>query len=163
MEDEANVVKTAITNRFKQSLQKRSQKWGMYLQELPFEEPIFALRPYMTKVQRYTKHDLPQYLWRVYSDDSAGINKEDGFGSMAIKCDCGPDNFYNFTDEDFADKINQHYRWVKARRTPRSPADSSLLLPRQTLPLRTLRFFVTRGTGTSRSQYSTLMRLKTTL
>ena len=67
----------------------------------------------MTKVQRYTKHNLPQYLWRVYSDDSAGVNKEDGFGSMAIKCDCGPDNFYNFTDEDFADKINQHYRWGK--------------------------------------------------
>ena len=163
MEHEANVVKTAITNRFKQSLQKRSQTWEKYLQEPPFEEPIFALWSYTTKVQRYTKHDLPQYLWRVYSDDSAGINKEDGFGSMAIKCDCGPDNFYNFTDEDFADKINQHYRWGKGSKGAPFSSRFVSFTASPDFALRTLRFFVTRATGTSRSQYSTLMRLKTTL
>lgn len=78
------------------------------------EKLITKIRPMITKVEAFTSYNLPQYLFRVWSDNSAGFNCENGemvSRSQAAKAGLGATKFDFMTDAEIQDNLNGHVRW----------------------------------------------------
>jgi hypothetical protein len=100
---------TSKTNRF------REVEWRRHLSEQGMEEKvIYKMKPFLKKVEAFTLSDLPQYLFRVWSETSAGSNCENGehrFQSEAAKVGLGPTDFEIMPEAEIKENLKQHLHW----------------------------------------------------
>jgi hypothetical protein len=97
------------TNRFREVEWRRC-----YSERGEPEKLITKIHPMIAKVEAFTAYDLPQYLFRVWSDNSAGFNCENGelaFRSQAAKAGLGATEFDAMTDAEIEYNLKAHMRW----------------------------------------------------
>jgi hypothetical protein len=102
-------VRVSNVNRFREVEWKRC-----YSETGESERLITKIRPIIAKVEAFTAYDLPQYLFRVWSDNSAGFNCENGemvFRSQAAKVGLGATRFDLMTDAAIEYNLKAHMRW----------------------------------------------------
>src|SRR5690349_12281247 len=92
---------TSRTNRF------REVEWQRHISEQGMEEKVICkMKPFLKKVQAFTSYDLPHYLFRVWSEASAGFNCENGehrFQSQAAKGGLGATDFEDMPEVEVRD------------------------------------------------------------
>jgi hypothetical protein len=109
MDVDDSFVHTSRTNRFCEV------EWRRLLSAQGIEEKArCAIKPLLKKVEVLTSYDLPHYLFRVWSDSSAGFNCENGehrFQSQAAKAGLGSTNFEIMEEAEIEDNVRRHLRW----------------------------------------------------
>src|SRR6266516_506225 len=92
---------TSKINRF------REVEWRRHLSEQGMEEKVICeMKPFLRKVEAFTSYDLPQYLFRVWSETSTGFNCENGehrFQSQAAKVGLGATDFEIMSEAEISD------------------------------------------------------------
>ena len=100
---------TSKANRF------REVEWRRHLSEQGAEEMvIYEMKPFLRKVEAFTLYDLPHYLFRVWSESSAGFNCEKGehlFQSQAAKVGFGATDFDLMTEAEIQENLRKHLHW----------------------------------------------------
>ena len=109
MDTDDTFTASSITDRFAEVVWRPPQS----NQGLP-ERIIANTKTFLHKVEAFTAYDLPHYLFRVWSDSSAGFNCENGerkFQSQAAKAGLGATEFDSMPAEEIQCNLRKHLQW----------------------------------------------------
>ena len=111
LEAEDTITEIAKTNRF------REVEWNRCLTEFGMRKwEIRRILPLLRRVEAFTDYDLTHFQFRVWSDESAGANCENGkhsFRSAAVKGGQGAARFENMSEANIKEHLRMHFTWEK--------------------------------------------------